>query len=195
MPEAPAARFQRIVVGALGVVLTPDNRVAFVLQQRGPFAGHWLLPGGGIEYGETAEQSVAREVREETGLSIEPPEFVAAYQVMGDWAEGSYHLFMLAFRARTRQTALDAGAVPVNAGVDGVRLAYPGELPLHPTDLRILTDAGVASFSEDEIDAALARDGIRMAAYPRVPRSTGSGESRRVHAGGKVRRPCLDGAQ
>lgn len=32
----------------------------------------WLPPGGGIEFGETMEQAVVREVKEETGLFIKP---------------------------------------------------------------------------------------------------------------------------
>jgi 8-oxo-dGTP pyrophosphatase MutT (NUDIX family) len=39
----------------------------------------WELPGGTLEAGETAEQAVVREVREETGLDVEPLSHI------GDW--------------------------------------------------------------------------------------------------------------
>ena len=41
--------------------------------------GRWGLPGGGIERGETAEQAVVREVREETGEEVEAERLVGVY--------------------------------------------------------------------------------------------------------------------
>ena len=37
-----------------------------------PFKGYWSLPGGILETGETLDEGVRREVREETGLEVEP---------------------------------------------------------------------------------------------------------------------------
>ena len=44
------------------------------MAQRGkePLKGWWSLPGGALELGESLEDGVCREVREETGLEVRP---------------------------------------------------------------------------------------------------------------------------
>jgi len=39
----------------------------------------WNLPGGGMEYGETVDEAVCREVREETGLEVKVERLVGVY--------------------------------------------------------------------------------------------------------------------
>ncbi|MDF2628818.1 MAG: hydrolase [Symbiobacteriaceae bacterium] len=157
------ARFQgKIVVGVLGAVTDADGRLLFVAQQKGPFAGSWLLPGGGVEPGESAEDAVAREVMEETGLAMTGIQFTGLYEMRGRWSGGDYHLMMMAFRGAANN------AIPPGFQGDGVgevRWAHLDELPLHATDLRILTDAGLASFPDDVVEAALAAAGITMKVY------------------------------
>jgi ADP-ribose pyrophosphatase YjhB (NUDIX family) len=60
----------RPIVGVGAVVLDAD-RVLLIRRAHEPLRGHWSLPGGRVERGETLEAAVAREVREETGLDIE----------------------------------------------------------------------------------------------------------------------------
>jgi 8-oxo-dGTP diphosphatase len=55
-------------VGA--VINDPDGRLLLIKRGHEPGAGLWSLPGGRIEPGETDQQAVAREVREETNLSV-----------------------------------------------------------------------------------------------------------------------------
>ena len=41
-----------------------------------PYPGHWDLPGGGREDGETPEVCVLRETREEVGLTLQAPDLI-----------------------------------------------------------------------------------------------------------------------
>jgi 8-oxo-dGTP diphosphatase len=52
------------------VIKDGQGRLLLIRRRNEPGAGLWSLPGGRIEPGETGDQAVAREVREETGLSV-----------------------------------------------------------------------------------------------------------------------------
>lgn len=57
-------------VFAAAVIFDDQNRIFLVKLTYQRFHP-WGLPGGGLEYGETSESAVIREVREETGLTVE----------------------------------------------------------------------------------------------------------------------------
>ena len=63
------------LVGVGGVVVH-ENRVLLVRRGREPLKGQWSIPGGLIDVGETLREAVIREVKEETGLDVEPVELV-----------------------------------------------------------------------------------------------------------------------
>ncbi|MER6010822.1 NUDIX hydrolase [Streptomyces bluensis] len=152
-------RFSRILPVSLMVLPGPDGTITFVHQLKGPYAGNWLLPGGGIEPGESAREAAVREAYEETGCRVSSCSPFSVYEFTGQWAEGRYHLLMFGFLAEGTHRVPD-GFQGHNVGA--VRQARIGELPLHSTDLQILTDAGLASFRETDIRSALAADGITM---------------------------------
>ncbi|NLT57118.1 MAG: NUDIX domain-containing protein [Actinomycetales bacterium] len=63
-------RVQR--VGAYGLLRSADGAVLLVrASRRSDFAGHWFLPGGGVRHGEDPQETVVREVAEETGIGLE----------------------------------------------------------------------------------------------------------------------------
>jgi ADP-ribose pyrophosphatase YjhB (NUDIX family) len=73
-PDAPAAN--RLVPGASAVVVDQAGRI---LLHRRHDNELWSIPGGGMEVGERIADTVVREVREETGLEVEPESLVGIY--------------------------------------------------------------------------------------------------------------------
>jgi 8-oxo-dGTP pyrophosphatase MutT (NUDIX family) len=55
---------------ALGIIYNNTRDQVLLIQRRD--VPIWVLPGGGIDPGETAKQAVVREVHEETGLDVAP---------------------------------------------------------------------------------------------------------------------------
>ncbi len=60
---------QRPFVG-VGAIVVREDRVLLVKRAQEPLKGQWSLPGGLVELGETLHEAIAREVREETGLTV-----------------------------------------------------------------------------------------------------------------------------
>ena len=61
--------------GVSAVILTAEG----VLLQRRDDNGLWGLPGGAVEPGESLHEALVREVREETGLAVEPVRLIGVY--------------------------------------------------------------------------------------------------------------------
>jgi ADP-ribose pyrophosphatase YjhB (NUDIX family) len=73
-PNAPRAN--SLVPGASAVVVDNDGKI--LLQRRSDNA-RWALPGGVMDLGESIAQTITREVREETGLEVEPEYIIGIY--------------------------------------------------------------------------------------------------------------------
>jgi 8-oxo-dGTP diphosphatase len=58
------------VLGVAAVIWNDRQEVLLIRRTKEPRKGQWSLPGGKVEFGESLEDAVRREVREETGLEI-----------------------------------------------------------------------------------------------------------------------------
>jgi ADP-ribose pyrophosphatase YjhB (NUDIX family) len=74
MPKPDLTRLRRTTAAA--VVFDAQGRL---LLHRRSDNGHWALPGGALETGETAEQSIIREVKEETGYDVKVIRLIGIY--------------------------------------------------------------------------------------------------------------------
>ena len=61
-----------------GVVII-DGEILLIKRKNDPYKGNWALPGGFVEYQEKVEDSVIREVFEETGLKTKIIELFGVY--------------------------------------------------------------------------------------------------------------------
>jgi 8-oxo-dGTP diphosphatase len=98
--------FARIqCVGA--VISDGDGRLLLILRGHEPGKGLWSIPGGRIEPGETDEQAVIREVREETGLTVTCGRLLGAAELAGQ--DGAV------IEVRDYVAALPPGTAPARA--------------------------------------------------------------------------------
>jgi 8-oxo-dGTP diphosphatase len=68
----------RPVVGVGGVVIE-KGRALLILRGSEPLLGQWSIPGGTLELGESLEQGVVRELKEETGLTVRIVEMIEVF--------------------------------------------------------------------------------------------------------------------
>src|ERR1700759_2703715 len=87
---------------AVSAAIFRDGKVLIVRRARPPAHGLYTLPGGGVELGETLEEAVVREVREETNLEVEPVALAGYRQAIARDAAGAVerHFVILPFAAR-----------------------------------------------------------------------------------------------
>jgi 8-oxo-dGTP diphosphatase len=74
----------RVVPCVGAVVHDAAGRLLLIRRGHDPHRGLWSLPGGRIEAGESPEQAVVRDVREETGLGVVPGRPVGRVTIPGD---------------------------------------------------------------------------------------------------------------
>ncbi|BDU50196.1 NUDIX domain-containing protein [Haliovirga abyssi] len=61
-------------------ILTDENGAILFVKHKKKVKEYWLLPGGGVDYGETFQESLKREFIEETNLEIEVENMVMIFE-------------------------------------------------------------------------------------------------------------------
>ena len=102
----------RPVVGVGAVVFDRSGRVLLVKRAHEPLKGEWSLPGGGVELGEALEAAVAREVWEETGLTVRVGPVVEVLDRVESAADGrvAYHFVIIDYLCHADDDRLVCGS-------------------------------------------------------------------------------------
>jgi ADP-ribose pyrophosphatase YjhB (NUDIX family) len=110
---------------AVSAVIVRDGRVLIVRRARAPAKQVYTLPGGGVEAGETLPEAVRREIKEETGLEIEPVALAGHREFIArdDDKRVSRHFVILSFASRWI-----SGEPVLNDELDEARWIVPSEL-------------------------------------------------------------------
>ncbi len=123
----------RVRVSAL---LRWQNRVLLCRQEK-PGQEYWLLPGGGVEGGESLSAALAREISEELGIRDDIPyegPIAVADTIAPGWGPGDRHVIHIVFGADLSHRSLE-DVESHDAAVRGLRLFTLDELEdivLHP---------------------------------------------------------------
>lgn len=86
------------------------GEILLIKRARPPWEGLWAIPGGRVEWGETMEQAVIREVMEETGLQIRPGEVAWVGEILDDATPPEWHYGVIDFFATIEGGELAPGA-------------------------------------------------------------------------------------
>ncbi|HLI30499.1 MAG TPA: NUDIX hydrolase [Terriglobia bacterium] len=96
---------------AVGGVVVKDGSVLLIRRGRAPSLGEWSLPGGMVEVGERVRAAVRRELKEETGLSVEPVALAAVFErILRRGGRVRYHYTVLDYACRLRGGRLRHGS-------------------------------------------------------------------------------------
>jgi len=104
-------RYPKHPLVGVGAILLRRDRVLMAQRGKQPLQGWWSLPGGLLEVGERLEDGVRREVREETGLEMQPLGILEVFErIMRDSAGApEYHYVLIDYICRPTGGVLRPG--------------------------------------------------------------------------------------
>ncbi len=106
------------VVGVGAVIWRGPERLLLVRRGQPPRAGEWSIPGGRVEAGETLREALAREIAEETGLTVTLENLIDVVDLVerDNAGEVTAHFVLVDFNAHWQAGEPRAGSDVVECG-------------------------------------------------------------------------------
>ena len=115
------------VASAAGVIIEYGSKVLMAVRATEPKAGMLDWPGGFVDYGESAEEAVQREVQEELGIKVKDPRYLVSATNIYVYKNVTYTTTDLFFTCKIN----DPGKIKLNKKeIVGIKFFEPGKIPV-----------------------------------------------------------------
>ncbi|MCX6649108.1 MAG: NUDIX hydrolase [Candidatus Bathyarchaeota archaeon] len=125
------------IPGVAGIVVR-GKKLLLVQRGREPSKGKWGIPGGVVEVGETVEEALVREVREETGCECTPLKHLATFDSIRCDDDGRVHWHYVLFEYLCRYDSGEPHASDDAAEARWVRLDDLGSVDIMESTRRFV---------------------------------------------------------
>ncbi|MEW5766803.1 MAG: NUDIX hydrolase [bacterium] len=113
----------------VAVLIIEEGKILLV-QHHKDGRKYWLLPGGGVDYGETLVECAKREIREEANLEVEIEDLLFINESIPP--DRHRHVLNLYFRGKITGGNLQIGQEPILDAIEFVDLSRLDSLTLYP---------------------------------------------------------------
>ncbi|MDI3502413.1 MAG: 8-oxo-dGTP diphosphatase [Archaeoglobi archaeon] len=129
-------------IPSVGALIFRNGRLLVIKRGNPPYAGYWSVPGGKVNWGESLEEALKREIREELLVEIEVEKLAGIVEsIYREDGEVKYHYIIIDYFCRI------VSGEPV-ASDDALELRWVTmdelkELDVTPTLLKLLKNIGM----------------------------------------------------
>lgn len=88
------------------VIVVNDGKYLLAERNKENYNGYWIIPGGGVKFGETIEEAAIREIKEETNLDVEIIKLIGYKEVIN--VPGDYHSIVFFHLAKPKHLNIEA---------------------------------------------------------------------------------------
>jgi len=119
--------YLNVAAAVAACVVDGQGRMIVLVRGKEPGKGKWDLPGGFVDPGETAEDALRREVREEVGLEVTALRYLGSWPNVYEYMGVRYRTLDMGFACEVKEASL---ARPGEAEIAEVLFLSPSQIDL-----------------------------------------------------------------